>query len=154
MIDILISRGALPDLRNNRGNTALHLACHHNRAAAIRSLIQGGSNPMIRNVAEQRCFEGPELLQEQIAVANIIKALLEEQVNNNISSATTLAATAADTTSKRGLSHHKNPRQLLLLWIEEIDKWIVLLKTEFSAKVIDAEHSNKNVMQKQMQQQL
>lgn len=79
VIDMLIDNGADVDLQNNRGNTAMHLACYQARERVITSIINAGGSPLIHNLNHKRCFEEPATTNEQMSCAVLIRGLLMEQ---------------------------------------------------------------------------
>lgn len=57
-LSTLLGQGLPPNLRNERGDSLLMLACYHGHAAAARALLEAGADPELLNDAGQTPLAG------------------------------------------------------------------------------------------------
>jgi len=56
-IEKMLASGTKPDLRNDEGNTALHLAARKGRVAVVKLLLKHGAPINLRNTANATPFD-------------------------------------------------------------------------------------------------
>ena len=77
--EVLLERGAFPNIQNIRGETALHLASYWNSLDIVGVLLERGANPNIHNAYG----ETPLYLATLCKLPEIVELLLERGANPN-----------------------------------------------------------------------
>ena len=67
----LLEQGLPPNLRNERGDSLLMLACYHSHAAAARALLERGADPEIMNDGGQTPLAGAAF-KGDLAIATLL----------------------------------------------------------------------------------
>ena len=57
VVDLLLGKGAKPDIRNNEGSTALHMAAFFGHIEIVKALLEQGAEINIRNVRSETPYD-------------------------------------------------------------------------------------------------
>jgi hypothetical protein len=83
----LVTQGADVTVQNQKGDTALHLACEKGHMAVARLLVEAGASIGVRNAAHKRCWEVvSDKLPDHLEMVEDIKRMPVERRNRIASS--------------------------------------------------------------------